>query len=178
MPLSRDPSARERQLANLRRAPAAPVGNTRALRHGGYAQVARERLDSKVREVFEAVGEDLPLRNADGGMPRHDAVAVRLLAENLCRVESVSAHLRDYGLFDQDTGEPRPALDLERRLRQEALDLAESLGLTPRSRAKLGLDLVRAAPDMASIMSEPDPERQRAMADEAGIGYLFDGGDA
>jgi len=55
----------------------------------------------------------------------------------------VSAHLRDFGLFDQATGEPRPALDLERRLRAETLDLAESLGLTPRSRAKLGLDLQR-----------------------------------
>jgi phage terminase small subunit len=34
-------------------------------------------------------------------------------------------------------------VELARRLRGEALDLAESLGMTPRSRAKLGLDLTR-----------------------------------
>jgi hypothetical protein len=143
VPLSRDPAARTRQLGNLRNAPSAPAGNLRALRHGGYAAVVRERLEAKVLEVADALGSDLPLRDADGGVPRADAVAVRLLAENLCRLDDVSAHLRDFGLFDQATGEPRPALDLERRLRAETLDLAESLGLTPRSRAKLGLDLQR-----------------------------------
>ena len=143
MPLSSDPQARGRQLENLVPAPRAPAGNQRARRHGGYALVLRERLDAKVLEVADALGSDLPLRDADGGVPRADAVAVRLLAENLCRLDDVSAHLRDFGLFDQATGEPRPALDLERRLRAETLDLAESLGLTPRSRAKLGLDLQR-----------------------------------
>ena len=143
VPLSSDPAARGRQLANLVSAPRAPVGNQRARSHGGYAAVVRERLDVKVLEVADALGSDLPLRDADGGVPRADAVAVRLLAENLCRLDDVSAHLRDFGLFDQATGEPRPALDLERRLRAETLDLAESLGLTPRSRARLGLDLQR-----------------------------------
>jgi len=140
---SSDPRKRSRQLENLRRGPPAPVGNRLALRHGGYAAIARERLEAKVLEVADALGSDLPLRDAAGGVPRADAVAVRLLAENLCRLDDVSAHLRDFGLFDQATGEPRPALDLERRLRAETLDLAESLGLTPRSRAKLGLDLQR-----------------------------------
>ena len=140
---SSDPRKRERQLANLRPGPPAPAGNALARRHGGYAAIARERLEEKVLEVADALGSDLPLRDAAGGVPRADAVAVRLLSESLCRLDDVSAHLRDFGLFDQATGEPRPALDLERRLRAETLDLAESLGLTPRSRAKLGLDLQR-----------------------------------
>jgi len=140
---SSDPRKRERQLANLRPGPPAPGGNRLAVRHAGYAAVARERLEAKALEVYDALGSDLPLRDAAGGVPRADAVAVRLLSESLCRLDDVSAHLRDFGLFDQATGEPRPALDLERRLRAETLDLAESLGLTPRSRAKLGLDLQR-----------------------------------
>ena len=60
-------------------------------------------------------------------------------------------------------------------MRREASDYLDALGMTPRSRAKLGLDLVRAAPDMATIMSEPDPERKRALAAEAGVAHLFDG---
>jgi len=35
-------------------------------------------------------------------------------------------------------------VELERQLRLEALDYARELGLTPRSRAALGLDLVRS----------------------------------
>ena len=160
VPLSHDPHARGRQLANLVPAPRAPVGNQRARSHGGYAAVVRERLDVKVLEVADALGSDLPLRDAAGGVPRADAVAVRLLAENLCRLDDVSAHLRDFGLFDQATGEPRPALDLERRLRAETLDLAESLGLTPRSRARLGLDVQRGV-DLAQAMAE-DARREEA----------------
>ena len=60
MPLSRDPSARRVQLANLRSAPPAPVGNRRTVRHGGTAQVVTARLDEKVREVFDALAIDAP----------------------------------------------------------------------------------------------------------------------
>jgi Phage terminase, small subunit len=164
MPLSRDPNARERQLANLRSGPSAPSGNAYARRHGGYAQIARERLDAKVIEVAEAIGEDLPLRDGDGGVPRADTVALRLLAECLVRVDDVSAHLRNFGMFDQETGEPRPALELERRLRQEALDQAESLGLTPRSRARLGLDLQRGV-DLAQGKAMTREERRAFLAE-------------
>ncbi len=144
MPLSRRQAARKRQLANLRPgAKPAPAGNRRAERHGGYAAVAAERLDAKVSEVYRALGEDLPLRE-DGEVPRADAAALRLLAECLCRLESVSDFLGRRGWQD-DKGEPRPAVDLERRLRAEALDLLREMGLTPAARAKLGVELVRAA---------------------------------
>lgn len=143
-PLSSRPEARARQLANLQPgAKTAPAGNRRAERHGGYSAVAAERLDAKVAEVYRALGEDLPLRE-DGQVPRADAAALRLLAECLCRIESVSDFLNRRGWQD-DAGEVRPACDLERRLRAEALDLLRELGLTPAARAKLGVELVRAA---------------------------------
>lgn len=71
MPLSGDPDARARQLANLRPgARTAPPGNRRALSHGGYAAVTRDRLDTKVREVYDALAADAPLRDLDGGLPQ------------------------------------------------------------------------------------------------------------
>lgn len=145
MPLSKREAARKRQLANLTgRPPAPPAGNQRARRHGGYGAVATERLEAKAHEVFAAISEDAPLRAPDGGLPREDAVAVRLLAEVLCRLDSISAYLRDHGLVDGKTGQPRESLiALESRLRNEARDHAEGLGLTPGSRARLGLDLQR-----------------------------------
>lgn len=44
-------------------------------------------------------------------------------------------------------------VELETRLRREALDLAESLGMTPRSRAKLGVDVQRGF-DLAQHWAE------------------------
>lgn len=142
-PLSQRPEARQRQLDNLRRGgPPAPPGNRRAERHGGYARIAGRDLDAKRREVFDALSADLPLRDADGEPPAHDALAVRLLCEALCRLDNVSLYLDQHGWMTDD-GEVRPAADLERRLRAEALDVARELGLTPASRSRLGLELVR-----------------------------------
>ena len=142
MPLSRDPAKRQRQFANLRNAPAAPIGNHRHLIHGAYAAVATERIDARVRELFGALAEDSPVRADDGGLPAADALAVRLLAEVLCRLESIAEYLSRRG-WEDENGQPRAVLDIEARLRAQALDLMRELGLTAAARVKLGLDLVR-----------------------------------
>jgi len=158
--LSSDPEKRARQLANLRPAPAAPVGNHRTRRHGGYAQVSVERIEGRAREVFDALAADAPLRDEGGDLPAADQAAVHLLAQSLCRLEDVAGHLAATGWIDQRTGEPRQSvLDLEARLRREAAAMLDRLGMTPASRARLGLDLVRAF-DAASALSEPDPIRR------------------
>ncbi len=169
MPLSSRPGARARQLANLNRGGnPAPLGNQRHRSHGGYARVARPQLEAKEREVFDALAEDAPLRDVDGGLPRPDALVVTLLAKALCRLEGVEAYTRLYGSVEFKTGNVRPAAELERRLRAEALDYAEALGMTPRSRARLGLDLARTT-DLAIAMSEPDPDRRRQLLRDAGL---------
>lgn len=170
MGLSSDPEKRAKQLANLvPGAGAAGPGNTRTLSHGAYAAIARERLDAKMREVFDALAGDAPLREADGSLPAADALVVELLAETLCRRENLRGHLADYGWRDQETKEPRTALlDLERRLRKEAATYADQLGMTPRSRARLGLDLVRTV-DLSRAMSEPDPAKRAEMMRAAGV---------
>lgn len=137
-------------LANLRVGPPAPHGNALARTHGAYARVARDRMEAKVAAVFDALSEDAPLREADGSLPASDAVVVRLLAENLARLESVAGYLAVHGVADDEKA-LRPAVEIEARLRQEALGHAEALGLSPRSRAKLGLDLTRAAGEAAPL---------------------------
>lgn len=160
-PLSGDPDARSRQLANLRPgARTAPAGNQRALSHGAYAAITRERLDSKVAEIADALAADAPLRDGDGGLPASDGVAVRLLAECLVRLESVSEYLHRKG-WEADDGEPRPAVEVEARLRREAADFLDSLGMTPRSRAKLGLDTARSI-SLADEMADAREARERA----------------
>ncbi len=144
-PLSDNPAARKRQLANLRRGgtPAAE-GNRQAVTHGGFAAIARERLEEREREVYEALSEDLPLREPDGSAPRADAVVVSMFATVLCRLDDVADYHRRRGI-ETAKGHLRNSVEIEGRLRREALDFAESLGLTPRSRVRLGLDLARGA---------------------------------
>jgi phage terminase small subunit len=108
--------------------------------------------------VFDALSLDVPLRGPDGGAPRHDTVVIRLFAEALCRLDDVKANISAHGWADAK-GNPRPVLDVEARLRREALEYAEALGCTPRSRSRLGLSLVKTA-SLAEAMSEPDPVRR------------------
>lgn len=144
MPLSDRPAARARQLGNLRNAPAAPPGNRRAVRHGGYAEVARDRLEERTRRIFDELAVDAPLRDELGELPAADHLIVSLLAQCLVRLEDIAAYLTLRGLLDVK-GNVRPAAELERRLRAEAADHARELGLSPRARTSLGLELVRGA---------------------------------
>jgi len=142
--------------------PPAPKGNKLAVTHGAYAKVAPSRLDAKVREVFEAMASDAPVREADGGLPAADTVAVRLAAETLCRLEDVRAWIDQEGVFEKRrhkkaknlknrqgrpktrrSRDPMRAVVMEDRLVRRLMDQLDSLGMTPRSRAKLGLDQAR-----------------------------------
>jgi plasmid stabilization system protein ParE len=156
MPTSKDPKKRAIQLANLRPAPPAPVGNDRPRTHGAYAAIAAERLDAKARAVFDALAADAPVRDG-GALPAADGVAVRLLADTLCRLDDVAEYLARRGWADAK-GNPRAALHVETRLRSQAAELLDRLGMTPTARARLGLDLVRAgqALDLAAHWAAQD----------------------
>jgi hypothetical protein len=167
VPLSSNPRKRERQLRNLEPAPPVQPGNRFAVQHGGYAAIARDRLEEKQRQVFDALSADAPLRDARGELPRHDAAQVTLLADVLCRLDSINSYLDARGYLD-DKGNVRPAAELAGRMRREASDYLDALGMTPKSRAKLGLLLQRTV-DLASAMSEPDDERRAELLAEAGL---------
>lgn len=161
MALSQDPEKRARSLANLEkgrraqalRSPAygTPTANPRhplfesgnqvGRTHGGKAVVAPELLETKTREITAILSAAAPVRDHTGGLPAADVVAVRLLADTLCRLDSVSQWLAENGLFDG--ADVRPAVTLERQLRSQALEIAGELGMTPKARAALGVDLIR-----------------------------------
>jgi hypothetical protein len=149
-------------LANLQ--PGAGAGDgglQRRLDHGGYAHIAGQQLDAKTLEIYDALSADAPLRDGEGGLPRHDAAAVALLAQCLCRLDAVSAHVRDFGVLVQrgrHKGSVRPAVELEGRLRREAAGYLDALGMTPKARAALGLNLA-ATRDLARQWAEEgDPD--------------------
>src|SRR5215211_3414532 len=145
MPLSRDPRRRARQLANLApRPPAPPEGNRRHVTHGGTARVLTKDMDAKVREIFDAIGHDLPVTDESGQMPPADAPAVKLLAECMVRLDGIASYIRDHGQVDPKSGQLRESVfALERSLRNEARDHLEGLALNPRSRYRIGVDYVR-----------------------------------
>lgn len=144
MASSPDAERRAAQLANLRPAPPAPEGNDRNRRHGGYAEVAAERIKGREAVIVEALAADAPVRDRDGGLPRYDHAAVGLLARAMCRLDDVSDYLQKHGLFD-GKGRPRPALEIESKLRREVASLLTEMAMTPRSRAAIGVDLARQA---------------------------------
>lgn len=176
-------------LANLRPPPAPEKGNQRAATHGGFARIAPARLEQQEQEVFDALAADAPVRDSSGGLPAADTVVVSLLAETLCRLSNVREWIAENGVFDtrrftstdpkkqrdkrrkqrtRARKDPMRVVEVEARLRREALDYAESLGMTPRSRARLGLDMARTA-DLANAMSEEDPQRRAELMREAGV---------
>ncbi len=142
-PLSSDADARNRQIANLTPAPPIQPGEQRALSHGGYAEIAAARLDAKTRAIYDAIAADAPLRATGGGLPSHDAAIVSVLAVALCHLEDVNKHLAEHGLFVRRR--PRPAVELASRFRKEIVGYLEQLGMTPKSRSALGLDLASTA---------------------------------
>jgi len=158
MPLSRDPEKRKAQLANLRPQPAPPppLDNVRGLVHGGRARKATlVAAGSWTERIYAELAAEAPLRDADGGLPLHDRQAVELLASALARLQAVSAWLATRPALDE-RGRPWPGEDTAHRLRLEIARGLDGLGLTPRARVALGLDLVRAATSAA------DAEESRA----------------
>lgn len=153
-------------------------GNQRARSHGAYAKLAPERMDAKALEVYEAVSADAPVREADGGLPAADSIAVQAVADTLCRLEDVRAWIEENGIFDnrrknagykekrgrkaeyRRSADPMRAVVMEDRLQRRLMDQLDALGMTPRSRAKLGLDQARQF-DLAREWEQQDRAKRR-----------------
>lgn len=133
--VSKDPAKRQAQLGNLRTTPSPFVG--RPPEHGGYAKLARETIEAKAVEVYDALEADVPVAGSW-------AVPVRLLAETLLRLDSVSDYLRRRG-WEAEDGSVRPAARLEHELQARALTLAKELGLTPLAASRLGVNVAHIA---------------------------------
>lgn len=101
-----------------------------------------------------------------GLIPAHtdsDAPAVTLLAWQLARIERANVWLDEHGLLD-GAGVPRPVLRVLSTWENSASRLCDALGLTPTSRARLGLDLSRAEAVQAERLRSAEGAGARALA--------------
>ncbi len=120
-------------------------GNSFSLRHGGYSLAG---LSDRVSEIADAIRPTLPAYSVA------DEPVLLLLSTTLARIERAIAALETVDENSSPLGQylgasdgPNLAPDLA-RLRQDlrawiglARRLANDLGLTPTSRARLGLDI-------------------------------------
>jgi hypothetical protein len=163
--LSQDPTKRATQLANLNGG-RGDRGLQRSRKHGAYAAIAERELEAKVAELYHAIGEDLPVREEDGGVPAADVIVLRQLAETLVRRERVRETEVRHGIEAPD-GKLRGVVEYGLRLDAHVLRLSEQLGLTPTSRARLGLDLARAKG--SSLAAEMEAARLARLRREAAV---------
>jgi hypothetical protein len=147
-------------LANLRRGPQpglrpAPRGNTRALRHGGRAEITIPGLDAARREILDRLAASAPVRDETGGLPAADEATVELAARALARHRSVDNWLAAHGVLDEMTGEPKKAAEYAESSARTADGLLAKLGMNPKDRAALGVDIQRGF-DLAAHWAEQD----------------------
>lgn len=119
-------------------APMFSKGNALARRHGAHGPLPAEHLEGKAAEIAAVV----PVRGEDGGLHPADAYAVQMLAEVLCRIELATAHIDKHGLTNKK-GEAHSLLRHLSRWEAQAREWMNDLGMTPRARVALGLNLAR-----------------------------------
>jgi hypothetical protein len=169
MPSSNDPARRATQLSNLRNFPAAPEGNENAATHRGYASVSVERREEHVSVIYSALADIAPLREA-GELPAADQALLMVAAETHARLQDVKVFLDEHGVTDSRK-RMRPAVLVEQRLRRELVSYLVELGMSARSRAKMGVDVARMAAtvDASTALSEPDPEIRAQLLRRLGL---------
>jgi hypothetical protein len=141
--------------------PAAPKGNTRTVTHGHSAMLA---LAPRSAEIAETLKPLVPT------YCESDEPALRLLSLQLARIEAAGEYLAENGLLDE-SGVPRPVLRVLSTTENSAARLMDALGMTPTSRAKLGVDLMDQNSKAARLDAFRDAgvrarERLEAMADD------------
>lgn len=109
-------------------------GHTLSRRHGAYSLVS---LEPRALELAGEIRELVPARSDA------DEISIRLLALALAQVEGASTWLAEHGLVDEH-GNARSLLRHLGTMMNTAARIADRLGMTPTSRAQLGLDLTRA----------------------------------
>ena len=120
-------------------------GNTAAERHGAYASPAR--LGPETDALAAELAPLVPVRSES------DSVAIDLLALTLRRVaraEPVVAAAEDAG----DLERAKALRSDQRAWVNSATRLIELLGMTPTSRARLGLDVARTEDALQAYLAE------------------------
>lgn len=111
-------------------------------RHGLLSTHPPALLGETRQEIFDALAEAAPVRSSDGSLPAADAALVELAARSLARVREADEWVMEHGALDRK-GKPRPAIAHLEKATRNAAELLDRLGLGPRARAALGVDLQR-----------------------------------
>lgn len=160
-PISQDPAARKRQIANLRRGgPALPGVPSNRLAHGGRSELLFRDVEVEIRELMDALGESVSLRE-NGNVPEADLVAIEKCARALKRYRHLSAHCDVYGRIDPKTHEVRSAARYELEAERALSSALDDLGLSPVSRTRLALDLQKLG--LSRTGEDPTAELLAAM---------------
>jgi post-segregation antitoxin (ccd killing protein) len=141
--------------ANLRPVQTGQAGAAHpATRHGCYAI----DIPARARELADELRALLPASSPS------DDPTVALVAMVLARVEVANAWIDEHGLMDAK-GRPQPILRVLPTWENTAARLLDRLGLTPTSRAALGLNIARAhEAGIADLIEEGRKVRERAEA--------------
>lgn len=116
-------------------------GHELSVRHGLYATI---KLAPRALELADELREIVPASSPS------DEPSIGLLALVLARVETANVWLDEHGIFSDERGNVQPVIRALSTWENTAARLMDRLGLTPTSRAQLGLDLTRAKGEAAS----------------------------
>jgi hypothetical protein len=146
-----------------KRGPKTPEGRARALANLRPFQVSTHRDPENhgvgcikfTQPQTRALAEEIKVRLEEDGafwVTDSDFLQIQVLALCLRRIGQIDRYLDQVGSLTNKKGEARPVLDLLVKLLREAQTLADSLGLTPRSRVHLGIDLLKGR-TLAELMA-------------------------
>lgn len=151
MPLSEDPEARARQLANLRQGGGPNAGSwepgqaSPTLTHGlRTRRPPGPLLGEAASEIVDALAETVPLRAPDGGVMPQFIPAVEAAAVDLIIVRRALGFLTAKG-WEDARGRLRPEVDGLSKANARFMAKLDALGATPVSYARLGFDVARTA---------------------------------
>jgi hypothetical protein len=174
-PLSDDPEKRARQLANLRPGAGAwKPGSAPQLRHGlRTRKPPPEVIDPVLDRVLDDLEARVPIKGSDGEVPPWLRELAWSAAIKKLQIVRCARFLAQNGETDERGNYRR-----ENELLTKATDAyersLERLAMTVDRYLKAGLDLARGI-DLASAMSEPDPDRRAELLRQAGIDEGDDG---
>jgi len=150
------------------------------MRHGGHATPTVDEIATVEQELRELAAA-APLRDSNGDLPVFDRPWARELAAGIWRLRRVRAWVDLHGALDEKSGSVQPAAALELRLSQHVREGLKALGMTPRSRAKLGIQISRLSgtvcgdPSLSELsddallqLAEALRERRRQVPRDAG----------
>lgn len=107
------------------------------------------------------------MRGSEGELPAADEATVELAARALARHRSVDNWLAVHGVLDEKTGEPKKAVWYAESSARTADGLLAKLGMNPKDRAALGLDIARTSQfDLAQHWAESEDGSIEGEAEE------------